>query len=215
MRGSVFLAGAILVAATPGAESADPAQGQKRTVAFLGDSLTAGTGLTRELAYPALVEAELGAEGLAVQAVNAGVSGDTTGQGLARLDGVLESHPEVVVVALGTNDALRGLPPEAMEANLETILSRCQARGARVLLLGMRFATWLAPEVAARYEAIYPRVAARAGVALLPSMLEGVAGVPAFTQPDGLHPNASGQRRVAELVCPELAKLLRQGQGKQ
>jgi acyl-CoA thioesterase-1 len=95
-----------------------------------------------------------------------------------------------------------------MEANLEAIVTACQARGAAVLLAGMRFTTWFPAPVAARYEAVYPRVAARLGVPLLPFLLEGVAGVPALNLPDGVHPNAEGQRRVATRVCPAVERLL-------
>ena len=179
-----------------------------RLVAFLGDSLTAGWGLEANAAYPALVGAELAAVGTPVDVLNAGVSGDTAAQGLSRLDGVLARHPALVVVALGTNDALRGLPPAALETTLVEILTRCRAAGAGVLLVGMRFGTWLAPAEAGRYEAVYSRIAVRLAVPLLPNLLLGVAGEPTLCFPDRLHPNAAGQRRIAATVYQAVQSLL-------
>jgi len=177
-------------------------------VAFLGDSLTAGWGLEASAAYPALVGAELAGAGIRVDVLNAGVSGDTAAQGLSRLDGVLARHPALVVLALGTNDALRGLLPAALEATLVGIVTRCRAAGAGVLLVGMRFGTWLKPADAARYEAVYPRVAARLTVPMLPDLMVGVAGDPTLCFPDRLHPNGAGQRRVAGTIFPALLSLL-------
>jgi acyl-CoA thioesterase-1 len=212
LRVGLPLACLLLVVALGGGASPAAArprgEGQPVTVAFLGDSLTAGVGLDPGLAYPALVSACLETAGISVRVLNAGVSGDTTGQGLARLQEVLASKPAMVVIALGTNDALRGLDPAEMEANLEAMVTACQAHGAVVLVLGMRFTTWLPEPLAARYEAIYPRIAERHGLPLVPFMLQGVAGVPALNFPDGLHPNVSGQCRVADLVCPAVEKLL-------
>jgi acyl-CoA thioesterase I len=180
----------------------------RRLVVFLGDSLTAGWGLEAREAYPALLGAELAAAGVGVDVLNAGVSGDTAAQGLARLDGVLARRPALVVVALGTNDALRGLPPAALEATLGQIVTRCRSTGAAVLLIGMRFGTWLAPPDAGRYEAVCPRLAARLAVPLLPDLMVGVSGDPTLCFPDRLHPNAAGQRRVAGTVSPALLSLL-------
>lgn len=177
-------------------------------VVFLGDSLTAGYGLSEDQAYPAIVAARLQARGTQVRVVNAGVSGDTTAGGLARLGWILRQKPDVLVVALGGNDALRGQPPASAEANLRKIVVEARAAGSRVLLLGLKIPPSYGPEYARRFEAIYGNVASELRVPLLPFFLEGVGGVTDMTQPDGLHPNAKGQARAAENVLPWLEKEL-------
>jgi acyl-CoA thioesterase-1 len=177
-------------------------------VVFLGDSLTAGYGLPEADAYPALIEAALAAEGRPVRVVNAGVSGDTSAGGLARLDWVLRLEPDVVVVELGPNDGLRGLPLEATEANLRRIVERARAAGARVLLVGMLIPPNYGPDYAGRFAAIYPRLATELAVPLVPFLLEGVGGEPDLNLPDGIHPNAVGHRVVAENVLPHLRPLV-------
>lgn len=191
--------------APPGSSAADPA---RPLVVFLGDSLTAGYGLPEADAYPALVEAALVAEGRPVRVVNAGVSGDTSAGGLARLDWVLQLEPDVVVVELGPNDGLRGLPLEATEANLRRIVERALAAGARVLLAGMLIPPNYGPDYAGRFAAIYPRLADELDVPLVPFLLEGVGGEPDLNLADGVHPNAAGHRRIARTVLPHLRPLL-------
>jgi acyl-CoA thioesterase-1 len=152
------------------------ATGQARAdgvVVALGDSLTAGLGVAADEAFPARLEARLKAEGYAYRVVNAGVSGDTTAGGLRRVDWVLRVGPEVVIVALGANDGLRGQSPQATRANLEEIVAR------------------------------------RARVALMPFLLDGVAGVPRLNQADGIHPTAAGQQVIADHLWPYLRPLLR------
>ena len=178
-------------------------------VAFLGDSLTVGWGLAPAQAYPALVGARMAASGLAVRVLNAGVSGDTTAQGLARLEGVLAARPDLVVVALGTNDALRGRPPARLAADLEAIVVRCQHAGAHVVLVGMRFGTWIGPERARLYDPVYPLLASRLKLPLVPFLLEGVAGARELCFPDGLHPNALGQQHAADIVSPVIETVVR------
>src|SRR6185436_81190 len=129
--------------------------------------------------------------------VNAGVSGDTSAGGLRRMDWVLRAHPAVVVVALGANDGLRGQSVAAMRENLEAIVRRAQAGGARVLLIGMRVPSNYGAAYTREFAAVYPDVAKRTGVPLLPFLLEGVAANPGLNQPDGIHPNAEGHRRIA------------------
>lgn len=189
------------------AETSEPAAGAPLVV-FLGDSLTAGLGLGEADAYPALVGAALTATGTSVRVVNAGVSGDTTAGGLRRVDWLLSQHPAVVVIALGANDGLRGLSVSEMESNLRAIVSRSKAAGARVLLCGMLLPPNYGPEYARSFGAVFPRVAQDEGAALLPFLLDGVAGRPELNQADGIHPNADGQRRIAEVVAPALARLL-------
>jgi acyl-CoA thioesterase I len=199
--GLVMLCAALLLAA-----------GEARAegvVAVLGDSLTAGLGVTADEAFPARLQARLRAEGYDYRVVNAGVSGDTTAGGLRRVDWVLRAKPDVVIVALGANDGLRGLSPQAMRANLEAIIERLQAAGARVLLAGMRLPPNYGAEYTKEFEAVFPEVARRAKVALMPFLLNGVAADPRLNQPDGIHPTAAGQQLIADRVWPYLRPLLR------
>jgi acyl-CoA thioesterase-1 len=178
-------------------------------VLFLGDSLTAGYGLSEEQAYPARVDELLAERGIAARIVNAGVSGDTTAGGLARLDWLLRQKPDVVVVALGANDGLRGLDPSVTEENLRQILERCQAAGARVLLAGMQMPPNYGADYQRRFAALYPELAAEKSVPLIPFLLEGVGGIPKLNQADGIHPTAEGQEIVAHTVADALDDLLR------
>jgi acyl-CoA thioesterase-1 len=178
-------------------------------VVFLGDSLTAGLGLSEDQAYPAILERSLRSSGISARVVNAGVSGDTTAGGLARLPWLLRQEPDVLVVGLGANDGLRGQPLESIEANLRAIVEAGATAGARVLLLGMRIPTNYGPDYAEGLRAIYPRVAKSLDVALVPFLLEGVAGRAALNQADGIHPNVRGQEIVAENVLPYLKRVLR------
>ena len=180
-------------------------------VAALGDSLTAGLGVAADEAYPARLEARLRAEGYAYRVINAGVSGDTTAGGLRRVDWVLRGRPEVVIVALGANDGLRAQSPQAMRANLEEIVSKLRAGGARVLLAGMRLPPNYGGEYTKEFEAVFPAVARRTKVTLVPFLLDGVAGVPRLNQADGIHPTAAGQQMIADHLWPYLRPLLRPG----
>lgn len=182
-------------------------------IVFLGDSLTAGHGLGEDEAFPALVGQRLEREGLAVRVVNAGVSGDTTAGGLRRLDWLLHQRPDVVVVGLGGNDGLRGLAPEDTEKNLRLIVERAQDSGARVLLLGMLLPPNYGPRYTSDFAAIYPDVAEDLDVPLVPFLLEGVGGRPELNQGDGIHPNAEGQRKVAETLYPFVEPLVRAAAG--
>jgi acyl-CoA thioesterase-1 len=177
-------------------------------VVFLGNSLTAGLGLSAEEAWPMLLTGQLADAGTPIRAVNAGVSGDTSAGGLRRLDWLLRQRPDVVVVELGANDGLRGQPLAGVEANLRTIVARSRAAGARVLLVGLRVPPSLGGDYAREFAALYPRLARELDVPLVPFLLEGVAGDPDLNLPDGIHPNADGQRRVAAVVRPHLERLL-------
>jgi acyl-CoA thioesterase-1 len=177
-------------------------------VAFLGDSLTAGLHLPADLAYPAELQRRLAAAGKPFELLNSGSSGDTTAGGLARLPWLLEkSEPDVVVVALGANDGLRGVNLAATEANLREILTKVKEAGARPLLLGMNVPTNLGG-YAEDFAAIYPRLAEELDVPLVPFFLEGVGGVPEMNLPDGMHPNPEGHGVLAGNVEEALAALL-------
>ena len=187
-------------APTPSAQVPAP---EGPLVVFLGDSLTAGYGLSEQQAFPALLGALL-----PIRVVNAGVSGDTSAGGLRRLPWLLTQHPDVLVVGLGANDGLRGLAPTHTEENLRAIVIEARRAGARVLLLGMRLPPNLGADYIRDFEAVYPRVAKETGVPLVPFFLQGVGGVGALNQEDGIHPTAEGQRRVAANVLPYLRTLV-------
>lgn len=181
-----------------------------RRLVVLGDSLTAGLGLPADQAYPALLQSRLDARGTTWQVVNAGVSGDTSAGGLRRLEWAMAEGAAIVVVALGGNDALRGLPVDDLRANLDTIVSRAQDAGARVVLAGMQAPPNTGPEYATAFRAVYPGIAKARGAVLLPFLLEGVAGVETLNQADGIHPNQEGARRVADLVWQAVEPLVRE-----
>ncbi len=188
---------------------APPAIADDRVIVALGDSLTVGLGVARDEAYPALLEARLRQAGFAYRVVNAGVSGDTTAGGLRRLDWVLRSRPEVVIVALGSNDGLRGQPVAALRDNLTAIVTRLRESGTRVLLVGMRLPPNYGEAYATDFAEAFRAVARGTSVAFLPFLLAGVAGDPSLNQADGIHPNAAGQRIVADHVWSSLQPLLR------
>lgn len=178
-------------------------------VAFLGDSLTAGYGLLQNEAYPALVGAELETDGYTnVNVLNAGLSGDTSAGGLSRMEWVLEPTVKILVVALGANDALRGLPPSTTKDNLSKIITMAKSKGVQVLLVGMEAPPNMGDDFRNSFRAIYPGLAAEHNVPLVPFLLEGVAGVPELNQEDGIHPTAEGQRMMAALVYARLQPMI-------
>lgn len=177
-------------------------------VAFLGDSISAGLHLSAERAFPAVLQADLAGSGLPFRLLNAGVSGDTSAGGLARIDWVLERQPAVVVIELGGNDGLRGQDLAAVEANLRAIVARVRASGARPLLLGMRIPPSYGADYAAGFAAIYERIAGEMQVPLVQYFMEGVGGVPDLLLPDGLHPTARGHEILADNVAPKLRQVL-------
>jgi acyl-CoA thioesterase-1 len=183
--------------------------GEGPLVAFLGDSLTSGWRLSEDEAWPALVGRSLAAGHRPIRVLNAGVSGDTVAQGLARLPGVLAHHPDVLVVALGVNDGLRGLPLEDVESGLGRILEEGRAAGSRLLLVGIRLPDRGGDAARTRrFNQIFAQLAAEQKVTLVPDLLAGVAGHPELLFRDGLHPNAAGHLRLAETVRPRLALVL-------
>src|SRR5438128_8049670 len=194
MRSSVARAFMIVVALLLGV---DAAGAEEPVIVVLGDSLTAGLGLLPDEAYPVLLEQRLRREGFAYRVVNAGVSGDTTAAGLRRVEWVLRSRPAIVIVALGANDGLRHQSVAAMRDNLTAIVRRLRGAGATVLLAGMRVPPNYGDEYGRAFTAVFPDVARTTGVPLAPFLLDGVAGEPRLNQPDGIHPNAEGQRLIA------------------
>jgi len=188
--------------ATPGT-AAEPL----RILAF-GDSLTHGYGLAAGETFPEQLAAVLSAKGYEVAVLNGGNSGDTTASGRTRLDWVLAERPEIAIVELGGNDGLRGLDPSATYANLDAILMRFRAEGVAVLLAGMLAPRNLGREYTAAFDAVFPALADKYGVAFYPFFLDGVALDPALNQPDGIHPNAAGARRIAERIAPKVIELI-------
>jgi|SRR5919204_4974554 acyl-CoA thioesterase-1 len=186
-----------------------PARWGRPALVFLGDSLTEGQGVRRAEAYPALLERRMKAAGLDLPVVNAGIAGDTTDGGLARLERIAASPIAVLFVALGVNDAWRYRPPDEIRNNLARIIERGRAAGARVVLAGMKLPLSFPNDYRRSFEAIYPELARRHGTLLVPFLLEGVGDNPALTQGDGLHPNAEGYLRVADVVWPVLEPVLR------
>jgi len=177
-------------------------------IAVLGDSLTAGYGLAEEHSFPAQLEKRLAEKGKNVTVINAGISGDTTAGGLARLDWMLKSSPDLVIIELGGNDALRGLDPNITKQNLEHILQRLQKENVSALLAGMRAPRNLGKGYYTKFDALYPELAATYHVPLYPFFLEGVAGDPDLNLADGIHPNRDGYRVIVRNIIPYLTEMI-------
>ena len=192
----------------PSPTAAAPTPVAATTIAVLGDSLSAGYGLPESEAFPAVVESLLRGRGHSVRVLNAGVSGDTTAGGLNRLDWILRQRPEILVVELGGNDALRGQPLENIEANLRAIVTGARAAGARVLLLGMDLPTNYGPDYSSGFAAIYERIGDDEGVSLVPGFMREVGLDQSLLQADGLHPTAEGQRRLAASLIEPLEQMI-------
>jgi acyl-CoA thioesterase I len=190
--------------------SAAPAGAQACRIAFVGDSLTAGYGLAYDASWPARMQARLAEAGLGCAVINAGVRGDTTAGGRARLGWVLADAPSHVVLALGANDGLRALPVDDMRANLDAMLGELDAAGIPVLLAGMLAPPNLGQDYGQRYERAFEEVAAAHDVAFYPFLLDGVAAQPALNQPDGIHPNEQGVGVMVERIWPTFREWLAQ-----
>ena len=178
-------------------------------IVVLGDSLTAGLGLNPEQAYPAVLQQRLDRAGLGYDVINAGVSGDTSAGGLSRLDWSLADDVRVLIVALGGNDALRGLPVDELRRNLEEIIKRARAKKIAVILAGMEAPPNFGRAYTDPFRQTYSGLATQYGVALVPFLLQGVAGIESMNQPDGIHPTAEGARIAAENVWTVLEPILR------
>ena len=178
-------------------------------IVVLGDSLTAGLGLDQREAYPALLQGKLKEKGQPFEVVNAGVSGDTSSDGLQRLDWALDGDVQILILALGANDGLRALPVSQMKANLQQVITRARQRGIAVLLVGMEAPPNFGEQYTNEFRAVFRDLAAGNHLVFVPFLLEGVAGVADLNQADGLHPTAAGARRVADLLWPALEKMIR------
>lgn len=194
-----------MVAAGGGAAAADG----EVVVAAFGDSLSAGYGLPEEDGFAPQLQAALRAQGLSARVVNAAVSGDTSADGGRRVAFMLRQNPDVVVVALGANDMLRGLSVDALYENLDAIVGRCVAAGAEVVLAGMLASPNLGENYAREFAAVYARVAKKHGVSLYPFFLEGVALRPELNLADGLHPNRAGVAVMVGGIAPMVAAAVR------
>ena len=177
-------------------------------VLMFGTSLTQGLGLPPGTELPAVLQAKLARAGIKANVINAGVSGDTSADGLSRINWSLADKPDAAVVELGSNDALRGLDPAITEKNIAAVLTRLRLAHIPVLVLGMKAPRNLGPEYAARFDAIYPRLAARYHDMLYQFALEGVALVPKLNQADGMHPNPAGVQVIAARLVPYVRKLI-------
>ena len=195
------------VAPQQGAAPPTP-EGSRPKIVALGDSLTAGYGLSLHESYPALLQEQLKRDGFDYEVVNAGVSGDTTAGGLRRLDWALEGDVRFLILELGANDILRGLPPAQMRRNLSQIIERSRARGAQVLLAGMYAPTNSGAEYGRASMEVFPALAKEYDLPLIPFFLDRVAGIENLNQPDGVHPNPEGTRIVAETVYQHLKPML-------
>jgi acyl-CoA thioesterase-1 len=174
----------------------------------LGTSLTQGYGLPPGTEFTAQLQAALKAAGIDAQVINAGVSGDTSADGLSRLDWSLADHPQAAIVELGSNDMLRGIPPSETEKNLRAILTKLKAAHVKVLLTGMMAQANLGRDYVQQFDAIYPRLAKKFGVLFYPFMLQGVALNPKLNQADGMHPNPAGVKVIVKHMLPLVKKLV-------
>jgi acyl-CoA thioesterase-1 len=182
---------------------------ERPRIVFLGDSLTAGYGLAKEQSLPSRIQKRIDAAGYGYEVVNHGVSGDTSAGGVSRLDWALSGDVRVLVVELGANDGLRGVPVESMKANLSDIIGRAKQRGVRVLLTGMEAPPNHGPVYTAEFRKVFSDLAREHGVAFVPFYLEGVAGNPALNIADGIHPNADGTAIVERTIWRALEPLIK------
>ena len=187
-----------------------PASAGAPVVLVLGDSLSAGYGMPIEKSWVSLLQRRLQERGFPHRVVNASISGDTTSGGLSRLPAALErDRPAIIVLELGANDGLRGQSPATISENLARLIELSQQAGARVLLAEMRVPPNYGPAYTQKFQAMFGELAQRYGIALIPFLLDGVAGDPALTQDDGLHPRAEGQPQILDNVWPKLEPLLK------
>lgn len=186
-------------------------------VLFLGTSLTAGYGIDPDLAYPALIQRKIDSAGLGFRVINAGLSGETSAGAVRRADWLFQQPISVLVLETGANDGLRGLPAESLRANIQGILNRANRLRPppKLVLVGMRVPPNYGLAYSRKFEAVYPELARANGATLVPFLLDGVGGVRTLNQPDGVHPTAQGQQRMAETVWRILEPVLRRAQAEE
>jgi acyl-CoA thioesterase-1 len=175
---------------------------------ILGDSLTAGLGIPRDQSYPSVLQRKLREAGSPLEVVNAGVSGDTSADGLRRVTWALEGDVQLLIVALGANDGLRGLPPAQMKANLQGIVQRARQRAIPVLLVGMEAPPNYGEQYAASFRQVFHDLARENKLTFVPFLLEGVAGISDLNQPDGVHPTSAGAARIADHLWPTIKTMI-------
>jgi acyl-CoA thioesterase I len=195
--------------------TATPAGNAGVRIIALGDSLTEGMGVPMDEAYPAQLERKLWDAGYAVNVVNAGVSGETSSGTLTRVDWVLRQQPDIVILAIGGNDGLRGIDPAVTARNIDAIVAKIQATDAVVVLPGMEMVQNMGADYTAAFRAMYPEIAERRGAILMPFFLEGVATNPKLNQPDFIHPTAEGYTVVVENLYPYVVQAIEQVMEKQ
>lgn len=208
---------AAILLATPSAHAqennASPAApNERKTIVFLGDSLSAGSGVQPKEAFPALVGEKIHERGLPYEVVNAGVGGDTTAGGLRRLDWLLQRKVDLLVLELGGNDGLRGLPVSNIKANLQAMIDKAKAKypDMQIVVAGMQMPPNVGAEYVEEFRQVFFDVASENNATIIPFLLEGVGGLREFNQPDLIHPNPTGHKMVAEVVWKTIEPLLKQ-----
>ena len=200
---------------SPSAEGRSESQGDQGmglgTIVAVGDSLTAGYGVDETEAYPALLEKRLHLDGFFFKVVNAGVSGETSSGTLSRIEWVIRSlKPDIVILETGANDGLRGVDPQVLEKNLDETVTTLKDNGIGILLAGMKIPPSLGPVHTARFAKIYPKIAEKHNISLIPFFLESVAGDARYNLSDRMHPNPEGYRRVLDTIYPYVLEVIKQ-----
>jgi acyl-CoA thioesterase-1 len=201
-------------AASPEPTPQTATSAQERTLVAMGNSLTAGFGISENQAYPALLQKKLAADGIPYRVVNAGISGETSSGALSRVQWILTLKPDIVILETGANDGFRGIDPALVEKNIDETVRILQESGATVVLAGMQIVRNLGREYTDAFNAIYPRVAQKHGVILIPFFLEGVAGEPDLNQADTIHPTARGYEIITKTVYPYVVKAIEKHKAK-
>jgi acyl-CoA thioesterase-1 len=183
------------------------------TIVAVGDSLTAGYGLDESVSYPALLEQNLQVAGYSYRVINGGVSGETSSGTLSRMEWIMTLKPDIVLLATGANDGLRGIDPQVAEDNIREILQLLKDRDVEVLLLGMKMVWNMGPAYVTKFNEIYPKLANEFDVVYLPFFLEGVAMESELNQGDGIHPNALGYKKITENIYPYVLETIARREG--
>jgi len=191
-------------------KTATAKQTTRKTIVAVGDSLTAGLGVDESAAYPAQLQRKLAGDGYYFNVVNAGVSGETSSGTLTRIEWVISTlKPDIIILETGANDGLRGIDPDILRKNLDRIVSVIKANNIEVLLCGMKILPNMGPEYSKAFARVYPEIAQKHAIPLIPFFLEGVAGDPRFNQSDRLHPTAKGYSRIVERIYPYVLNVIK------